>query len=168
MRLPTRKKELERMQSEEVDLHVTQKKFDQMQRDLHRLIDNDRPEAVLEVRRTGEMGDFSENAGYQIAKGTLRRINSRIETLQDRIARAVIIQNHSASDTVRIGSVVTVRCQGKESTFQILGSQESNPAKGKISHISPIGKALLHAKIGETVSIHVGDRVLEYQILAIT
>ena len=153
MRLPTRKKELERMQNEEVDLHVSKERFAKMQRDLQRLIDHDRPEAVAEVRRTGEMGDFSENAGYQIAKGTLRRINSRIDILEDRIARAILIDESAPKDVVRIGSIVTIVMNNREVTYHILGSAESNPAQGKISHNSPLGKALIGMRIGDTATI---------------
>jgi transcription elongation factor GreA len=163
MRIPTRKKELERMANEDVDLHVTQGKFERMQRDLADLLQRQRPEAVAEVRRTGEMGDFSENAGYQIAKGTLRRINTRIEVLQDRIARAVIIPD-GPSSMVRIGSVVTVLMNDKEFTYHILGSQESNPSRGTISHNSPIGKALLGARVGDTVNVTLPDRVIAYTV----
>lgn len=166
MRVPTRKKELERMANEDVDLHVTQAKFIRMQRDVADLLNTQRAEAVAEVRRTGEMGDFSENAGYQIAKGTLRRINTRIEVLQDRIARAVIIPD-GPSSTVRIGSVVTIRMNDKEQTYHILGSQESNPSKGAISHNSPIGKALIGARVGDVVEARIGDRVTQIAILTI-
>lgn len=167
MRLPTRKKELERMANEDVDLHVTQAKFQRMQRDLADLLNRQRGEAVAEVRRTGEMGDFSENAGYQIAKGTLRRINTKIEVLQDRIARAVIIPD-GPSTAVRIGSVVTVHMNDREQTFHILGSQESNPSRGAISRNSPIGKALIGSRIGETVDVTLADRTVAVTVLAIT
>lgn len=167
MRLPTRKKELERMHNEEVDVHVTKERFAKMQRDLKRLIDRDRPEAVAEVRRTGEMGDFSENAGYQIAKTTLRRINTRIDILEDRIARAVIIDENAPKDVVRIGSTVTVRMNDREFMYQILGSQESNPSQGKISHNSPIGKALLGARIGDAIEVQIGDRSVTSVVVTI-
>ncbi len=166
MRLPTRKKELERMQANDLDVHVTKEKLEQMKRDLARLIAHDRGVAAAEVVRTGEMGDFSENAGYQIAKGTLRRINARIEILQDRIARAVIIPD-GPSTTVRIGSLVTIHMNHRNVTYRILGSQESNPSRGTISQNSPIGKALLGAKVGATVSVQLSEHTLPVTILAI-
>ena len=155
------------MANEDIDLHVTQAKFARMQRDLADVLHRQRAEAVAEVRRTGEMGDFSENAGYQIAKSTLRRINTRIEILQDRIARAVIIPD-GPSSTVRIGSVVTVRINDRTQTFHILGSQESNPSRGAISRNSPIGKALLDARVGDTVNVNLADRTIPVIVTAIT
>ncbi len=154
------------MANEDVDLHITKQKYERMQRDLADLLNRQRAEAVAEVRRTGEMGDFSENAGYQIAKGTLRRINTRIEILQDRIARAVIIPD-GPSTTVRIGSVVTVRMNDREQTLHILGSQESNPSRGAISRNSPIGKALIGAHVGDTVDVALANRTVTVAVLTI-
>lgn len=155
------------MANEDVDLHVTKQKYERMKHDLENLLQKKRAEAIAEVRRTGEMGDFSENAGYQIAKGTLRRINTRIEVLQDRIARAVIIPD-GPSTVVRIGSVVTVRMNDHKQTFHILGSQESNPSRGTISQSSPIGKALIGARVGDMIEVTLADRMLSITVLAIT
>jgi transcription elongation GreA/GreB family factor len=168
MRLPTRKKERERMENEDVDVYVTERKLTSMKKTLETLLAHDRPDAIAEVRRTGEMGDFSENAGYQIAKATLRRINTRIDILQDRIARAIVIQRRGTSDVVQIGSIVTVQSDGRTWSFQILGSQESNPAQGKISRHSPIGKALLGAHVHDVVNVNLGARSVSYTILTIS
>lgn len=154
------------MESEDVDLHVTAQKLERMKRDLKNLLEHERAEAVAEVRRTGEMGDFSENAGYQIAKATLRRINNRIDILTDRIARAVIIED-GPSSVVRIGSMVTVRSDGKTTIFHIVGSQESDPSRGKISHASPIGAALLRAHVGDIVTVKIGEQEKMYEVLKI-
>jgi len=169
MRLPTRKKELERMQSEEPDLHFTPEKIEQMKRDLERLTTTERGIAAAEVVRTGEMGDFSENAGYQWAKQNLRRINGRILSLTEKINHAIPIVHEVGSTRVRIGSTVTVRIDPGSATYtyEILGSQESNPLKGKISHHSPIGKALLGAVIGDVVDVQVGDRTTQYTVISI-
>ena len=177
MRLPTRKKELERQQTEEPDLHVTTEKLERMKRDLEHLISTERGIAAAEVIRTGEMGDFSENAGYQWAKQNLRRINGRILMLTERIAHAVPIVHDSTSTTVKIGSTVTLRlCSGSSTTsneekhfiYEILGSQESNPSRGKISYRSPIGNALLGSRIGDNVDVIIGDRTVTYCVEAIS
>lgn len=167
MRLPTRKKELERQQTEEPDLHFTPEKIESMKRELQRLISTERGTAAAEVVRTGEMGDFSENAGYQWAKQNLRRINGRILSLTEKIAHAIPIVHEAGSTRVRIGSIVTIGIGGATYTYEILGSQESNPLKGKISHHSPIGKALLGESVGAVVDVTVGDKKTTYTILAI-
>jgi transcription elongation factor GreA len=167
MRLPTRKKELERMQSEELDVLVTQEKLDAMVREVERLTKTERGPAAEEVARTAAMGDLSENAGYQWAKQNLRRINGRILTLTDKIQRAVVINKNTGSAVVRIGSTVTIRSNGKSMTYEILGSQESNPFKGRISHSSPIGKALLGSRVGEVVPVTIGGKTTEYTVESI-
>ncbi len=167
MRLPTRKKELERQQTEEPDLHFTPERIASMKRELVRLTSTERGVAAAEVIRTGEMGDFSENAGYQWAKQNLRRINGRILSLTEKINHAIPIVHDAGSKTVRIGSIVTIGIGTAIYTYEILGSQESNPLKGKISHHSPIGKALLGESVGAVVEVTVGDRRTTYTILAI-
>lgn len=170
MRLPTRKKELERQQTEEPDLHFTPGKIEAMKRELAHLIDSERGVAAAEVVRTGEMGDFSENAGYQWAKQNLRRINSRILSLTEKINHAIPIVHEVGSTRVRIGSIVTVRLEPGSATYvyEILGSQESDPMKGRISHHSPIGNALLGSVVGDVVDVIINDRTVHYTVLAIT
>lgn len=130
---------------------ISAEKLDQLKRQLADLEKRERPLAAEEVRRTGEMGDLSENAAYQYAKAHLRRVNGRILSLQDRIASAVLIQAPADDGVVRIGSTVTVATTEREMTFQILGSQETNPLKGRISYSSPLGAALIGHTVGEVV-----------------
>ncbi len=80
MRIPTRKGEMDRLAlAEPEDRHLTASAIERFKREVEDLEKRQRPEAVLEVRRLAEMGDFSENFGYQNAKALLRRINSRID-----------------------------------------------------------------------------------------
>lgn len=167
MRLPTRKKELERLQTQEVDLYITPEKLARLKKELERLVTKDRGEAAAEVIRTGEMGDFSENAGYQWAKANLRRINARILTLTDHIQRAILIPKDTSDGLIRIGSLVTMNCQNQKLTYQILGSQETNPSQGKISHQSPLGQALLGHRAGDRVEIAHGGNTIAYDVLIV-
>ncbi|MEK9155040.1 MAG: GreA/GreB family elongation factor [Patescibacteria group bacterium] len=167
MRLPTRKKELERQQTEEFDVYVTKEKLERMKRDVQRLETKERGEAAAEVVRTGEMGDFSENAGYQWAKANLRRINGRILTLTEKINRAIIIDETSSDGVIRIGSTVTIRANDREFTYQILGSQETNPSLGRISHNSPIGQALLGHRVGDRIDHVRGGVTIAYDVIAV-
>lgn len=167
MRLPTRKKELEK-RYDEPDFAITEAKAQAMKRELQRLISSARPEAVLEVQRTGEMGDFSENAGYQIAKATLRRINAKITVLEDRLARAVIIPGSRTTGFVALGSRVTVMHEKQEQTFHIVGAQEANPSAGRISHRSPLGQALLGKKVGDSVPLTLPHGTVTYTVLRIS
>jgi transcription elongation factor GreA len=167
MRLPTRKAEKERDENRVDDPHITQAAFDKMTRDLERL-QKERIPAADEVARTGAMGDLSENAAYQYAKQQLRSILSRIARLQLAIARAVIIpENVSEDGIIRLGSTVTVRLDGREYVWRILGERESRPGSGQISYHSPVGNALLGHRKGDIVSVPLAEKVFSYTILDI-
>jgi len=132
---------------------MTEEKFLELNKNLEHL-KKIRPTAAAEVARLAELGDFSENAEYQMAKGRLRGINSRITGLEYEIKNAQIIKK-SDSGKVGLGSKVKVEIEGKEKEYTILGSSETNPAHGVISHLSPLGKILMNKKTGDTFSLTV-------------
>ncbi len=148
------------------DPMITKAKFLELQEKLDYLKTKARPQTAAEVARLAEMGDFSENYAYQAAKGRLRGINNNILKLEHQLNRAVII-TPTNSDRVQVGHTVTVECDGKEKTFQILGSSETDPTRGIISQNSPIGSALLNKKIGDIVIITT-NKTIEYKIIAIS
>ena len=152
---------------EDVDNFLTPAKIERLKAEHERLVKIERPEAAAEVRRTAEMGDLSENAGYQIAKGLLRRINNRILWIEARLATAIPIAKGSSNGTVQVGSTVVIETNGRTCTFEIVGSQETNPATGRISHRSPIGLALLGARANENVTIKLADRDVVYHIISV-
>lgn len=124
--------------------------IEKLKKELERLTKKERRPAAEEVHRTAQMGDLSENAGYQAAKQHLRRINSRILQIEEMLKHAVVIQAKNTG-TIGVGSTVTLEHDGKTSTFSILGSYESDPAKGRISHVSPLGKLLIGHRVGDIV-----------------
>jgi transcription elongation factor GreA len=163
MQIPKRKAEEDRRKMQAApDRHLTKQKIEQMKRLLKDLISNQRPEGIKEVQRTQEMGDLSENAAYQEAKWKLRRVNSSIDSLEDKIAHAIPIPE-GASDKVRIGSVVILQSKDKELKYQIVGVAEADPSKGRISHQSPVGTSLL----GHKISDHIMIADVDYQIIEI-
>lgn len=133
---------------------MTKKKFHELERELVRLKEK-RPKAAAEVAHLAELGDFSENVEYQLAKGRLRGINHAMLKLEYQINHAEIIAPKKGGE-VTIGSTVTIEREGKQKTYQILGSSETNPSKGIISYTSPIGAALLGKTIGDTVRLVTG------------
>lgn len=153
MRLPTRKAEKERLENQVVDHHMTQGKLDRLKNELERL-KVQHPKAKEEMQRTAEEGDFSENAGYQDAKRRLRRINSRMLHLQERIAQAIVIKDGPADGTIGLGSTVTINNGTEDKTFRIVGASEINIARGWISHTSPLGSALIGKQSGDTVEVN--------------
>lgn len=148
----------------QADAFLTREKVVELEQTLDRLKNVTRRQAAADVARFAELGDFSENAEYQAAKGRLRGINNRILVIENQLRQAVIIAPGKQGDVVRVGNTVTVACGGRERTFQILGSTESDPGAGIISHISPIGSALIGHGVDETISVKLAGRDVEYTI----
>lgn len=167
MRIPTRKSEILRALDDSTDYSVTADKLAAMKRDLERLTKVERPQWADEVARTSQMGDLSENAAYQVAKNKLRQINSRILSLDDRIKKAVVIEVVN-DGKVHVGSTVVVSFQDRELTLVIVGSQETNPARGTISRSSPLGQALLGAHLGDVVRVKTPNGEATYTVIAIS
>jgi len=154
MRLPTRRSETLVSTTKVSDNFLSSGAIKKYQAELDDLLKNQRAPAIKEVQRTAEMGDFSENAAYQMAKWHLRAINYRITTLEEKLKSAIPIDMaETTSGVVHIGSTVVVEVAGKEMEYQILGSQESNPLKGLISYLSPLGAALLNHVVGDVVTV---------------
>ncbi len=126
-----------------------------------------RPRVAQEVKHLSETGDFSENAGYQAAKGRLRGINQRILELEDQIAHVEIIAPSEDVSTVQLGHHVTIEMAGKQMTYQILGSAETNPGQGVISHNSPIGAALIGHRVGDVVTFRSTTKTIECRVVQI-
>lgn len=165
MQVPKRKPGI--YTNQESDPHLTSAKLDELKRELQRLKTISRPQAIAETKRLAEMGDFSENAEYQIAKGRLRGINNRIDELIDQIDRAVVIVADTASGVIAIGHTVTVEIDGVKKSFHILGPTESNPQAGIISYQSPLGAALVGKRVGDTFSQLIGRKEVSCRIIAI-
>lgn len=163
MRLPTRKSEKQNLQP--VDLNITREKYDELV-SLRARLKKNRPKLAEEVKRLAEMGDFSENAAYQISKGRLRGLNRRLDETEYMINHAVIIK-HANNGTAQLGHTVTVEVNGKQKIYQILGSNETDPARGIISHNSPLGAALLGRRAGERVQLRLNGKIVEYKIINI-
>jgi len=121
------------------------------------------------LRSAIQMGDLSENADYKQAKEDQGFIEGRIQELIQILGNVVIIQENDApKDTVQIGSKVTIQeaSEDKE-TYLLVGPQEADPAKGRISYSSPIGESLLNHKIGEMVTANTPAGPISFKILEI-
>ncbi len=165
MRVPIRKPG--KYTHQKSDLHITAKKLKEFKDELKKIKNIARPHAMLEVKRLSELGDFSENAEYQIAKGRLRRLNYRIDELEDAIKKAKIITTGGKSKTIIIGSFVTIEQDDQVKKYLVLGSAESDPLKGIISHTSPIGSALIGKRVGDIFSVKLASRDLKCRVINI-
>lgn len=148
------------------DPHLTSAKVTQLEDKLKQL-KKSRPRLAEEVKRLSEGGDFSENAGYAMAKGQLRGINQRILELEEQLKHAEIITPAKDASRIQLGHRVTVEISGKQVTYRILGSTETNPNQGVISHNSPIGSALIGHRVGDSVTFRSATKIIECKILKI-
>jgi transcription elongation factor GreA len=164
MRVPIRKPG--KYTHQKPDFYITEGKFSEFKNDLVKL-KKIQPGAAKEVKRLAELGDLSENAAYQIAKGRLRSINQRIHDLDNYINKAIIIKPAKDNNVVGLGNKVTVEIKGEEKIFLILGSSEADPQKGIISQNSPIGSALIGRQVGDEVKIKARDKFIECKIIRI-
>jgi len=136
-------------------VYLTAEGAEELQRELDRLITVRRPELAAKLTEAVAQGDLKENADYHDAKEQLAFVEGRIQYLENVLRSATIIANDGATDVVSVGSKVTIVEDGTddEEVYSIVGAAEANPSEGKISHLSPIGSALIGAKKGDKVRV---------------
>lgn len=147
--------------------YITPQGAERLRTELKKLLNEERPEIVKVIQWAASNGDRSENADYIYGKRRLREIDRRIRFLSKRLEIAEIIDPVSqSSDKVLFGATVTIMDEsGALRTFSIVGVDETNIKLGLVSWISPVGKALLQATKGDTVTVHTpkGDEDWEIQ-----
>ncbi len=128
-----------------------------------------RAEVAERIHSAKEEGDITENSAYDEAKNEQAFVEGRIMTIEQMLKNAVMIDAMRAFDSVGIGAIVTVLERGSddEEEYQIVGSAEADPSKGRISNESPVGKALLGKRVGEDVTIKIPDGVRHLKITEI-
>ena len=145
---------------------MSQARFDELQKELNYLKTTRSDEVAEQIKVARGFGDLSENSEYDEAKNEQGKLYSRIGELENIIAHALIIEEEDMpTGQVTIGSTVTVTAAGGQSrTFKIVGSQEADAMHGIISEDSPFGKALMGAKMGDTVSVEAPRGVMRYTV----
>ena len=127
-----------------------------------------RPEVAQAIHEAKMDGDVSENAGYEEAKRQQAFLEGRIMTVEAMLKNAVLIEANGSSDTVILGSQVTVVEDGLDpETYTIVGSAEANPGDGRISNESPLGKALMGRRAGDSVAFEAPGGQVEMELLRI-
>jgi transcription elongation factor GreA len=134
--------------------YLTQDKYDELMKELEELKTGGRREVAERLKHAKELGDLSENSEYQEAREQQSRIEQKISQLEDLLRSVSIIEKSSAGNTViKIGSRVTVEKGGQSIAYTIVGSQDADPALGKISNESPIGRSLLGLSVGASAHV---------------
>ena len=147
---------------------VTPEGLEKLQQELTHLIEVGRREVADRIRQAREFGDISENSEYDDAKNEQYLLERRISELQRRVRNAKVVDpSEVGTDAVDLGTRVTLRVVGerKQRTFQIVGANESDPTSGKLSHSSPVGRAVLNRRVGEKVTVATPRGATEYEIV---
>lgn len=149
--------------------YVSAEFLQKLKDELHDLKTVKRRELAARIETAKALGDLSENAEYHEAKDALGFVEGRILEIEDLLKNAEVIEHKAGDGTnVRIGSTVKIRVNGKEKTFEIVGSNEADPMSGKISNESPIGQALLGAHAGDEVNVKTPTGTTVYEVLEIS
>ncbi len=146
---------------------LTQEGLEHLKSEYDDLVKVKKPQVIQRIQRAREFGDLSENSEYDAAKEEQSLIEARISQLEEVLPRAQIVQQVVAADFVVIGSTVVVEVEERVEEFTIVGSMEADPAVRKISNESPVGAAMLGAKIGEEVDVITPIIRAKYRILEI-
>ncbi len=150
-------------------IYLTREGLEKLQAELEHLRTVRRHEVAGNIQQSRERGGTVSNAEYEEARNELAFTEGRIQTLDNMVNNALIIEeNRSAADAVEVGAKVTVQNQeGKSYQYTITGSAEADPSQGRISNVSPIGQSLLGKRVGEITEVSAPSGKIKLEILAI-
>jgi transcription elongation factor GreA len=152
------------------DVILTPEGFKKLTKEIEFLSTEKRREVADRIRVAREFGDIAENAEYDDAKNEQALLEHRIATLEERLRNARVIEKKDiAKDVVSVGSKVRLRDLDAKQTveYRIVGSAEADPAENKLSNESPVGKAIIGKKKGETVEVSAPRGSMKFKILEI-
>jgi len=146
--------------------YLTKEKLDELTKELDYLKKTKRREVAESLEYAKSMGDLSENAEYQEARDLQAEVEERVSKLENILSHAEILHAHKGGN-ITIGSTVVVKKAGDKdsTTYQVVGSEEADIAKGKISNQSPIGKAIVGKKKGDKFEINAPKGKVGYEIV---
>lgn len=151
-------------------IFVTKSGLKDLKKELEDLEKVKRPQVLVRVSSAREMGDLSENSEYTTAREELSLIDGRVEELSDMLKKVEIIDEVMAArrtSSVQLGSKVTVQVNGKKEHFELVGEWEADPHEKKISHESPLGRALLGKSVGEKIEVEAPSGKITYSVVEI-
>lgn len=150
--------------------YMTPEGFQKLKNELHQLLHVERPKIVKTVQWAASLGDRSENADYIYGKRRMREIDRRIRFLEKRLEYALVIdpKEQTSNHKVQFGGTVTLEDEdGEQVQYQIVGMDESDPQKKRISWQSPLAKSLLGKEVGDMVLVRRPKGEIEYEIIQI-
>ena len=149
--------------------YLTAEGATRLKAELEQLKGSARDEIARRLRAAIQMGDLSENADYHKAKEDQGFLEGRIQELEYLLKNVVIItENNQNRDSVDLGVKVTIQEEDfPAETYQLVGAKEADPRNGRISNESPIGKALLGARVGDVVEASTPNGIVKFKIIRI-
>lgn len=146
---------------------LTKEGYEKLKEELRRLEEEERPAVAQRLKDAIAEGDLSENAAYEDAKDEQSRLETRIHELKQTLNTATVVESSNGA-VVAVGSTIKVDGPAGEKTYTITGSGEADPTKGKISYGSPMGKAFMGHKKGDTVEVNLPAGKKEFKILDVS
>ncbi len=147
--------------------YLTKERLEEFKAELETLKSKKRVEVAERLKQAKEYGDLSENSEYSEAREEQASVESRIAELEDLVKKAVTIEKVDGGGAVHVGSTVTVKRGEKTMSYTVVGSYEAKPEEGRISDESPLGKAFLKHKEGDTVTVATPAGSATYEILRV-
>ncbi len=148
-------------------LKLTKTGLEDLKKELDELVNIKRPKLVDRLSNARSQGDLSENSDYQSAKEELEFLDGRIDELAEVVKTAVVSGSSGSKGGVGVGTKVTVKVNGKETIFDVVGEWEADPMNKKISESSPLGLALVGKKVGEKAEVAAPAGKVIYEIIAV-
>ncbi|TSC82018.1 MAG: transcription elongation factor GreA [Parcubacteria group bacterium Gr01-1014_20] len=144
--------------------YLTEHRLKELREELSELKTKKRGEIAERLKNAKDYGDLSENSEYTEAREEQARVEARIFELEDVLKRVAIIERNTGSEEVKVGCLVTVRKDNQSHSYTIVGPNETEPEKGKISNESPLGKALMGHEVGDKINFKTPGGEVTYEI----
>ena len=151
-------------------IYLTKAGLQELKNEYEQLSKVKRPDVLTRVSDARNLGDLSENAEYTAARDELSFIDGRIDELEELLKQAVLIaepKKATGNHVVKLGSTVKLNTKDKHDVFTVVGEWEADPKEKKISHESPLGKALIGKRVGEKVEVEAPAGKVLYTIVSI-
>ena len=150
------------------ETYLTPEGLAKLKAELEELTTVKRTALAKRLRDAIQQGDLSENADYHAAKEDQAFLEGKILEIQEALRSAVIIKEQNGAEIVQVGVRVTVQEEGSDpETFFVVGAKEASPREGKISNESPVGRALLGKRVGETAAVNTPAGETKFKIVRI-
>jgi transcription elongation factor GreA len=169
VRTPTRRRTIQLQSETKRPVYLTLAGKAGLEAELEDLLSVHRPAIASAILAAREDGDLKENGAYHDAKDRQGLMEGRIRELKVKLEHAQLIENPTTTDTVALGSTVTLACEDdSEERYTIVGSMESNVAARRISNESPLGRVLLGCKPGDEATVTTPRGQTQYRVIAIS